>query len=247
MRWPQGPGQARGPAPTPSFRKEGVGPGLCDLSVSNHLWASHHRFYTLPLSVMGFRSYPVWASHNRRAGRGGWGPSPPWEEGGRPGGSLVVRELLLDTGLRHGFFDRPLPEWVEPVVDWAKARSSGPETRFEGWKRLLTLLCRWFEPFKFTMQRLSSSHEPFEDFEQLLLDGFEPFMSFEQPLCISLEPCKFRGQPMLSCCERFMWALQRIGSRLRRLAPRPSSSVSPLPGRFERLEFCTGHRRATIG
>jgi hypothetical protein len=30
-----------------------------------------------------------------------------------------VREILLDTGLRHGFLYRPLREWVEPVVDWA--------------------------------------------------------------------------------------------------------------------------------
>jgi len=50
------------------------------------------------------------------------GPCPPWEEGASPGGSLVVREIVLDTGLSHGFLYRPLPEWVEPVVDWAKAR-----------------------------------------------------------------------------------------------------------------------------
>lgn len=50
------------------------------------------------------------------------GPCPPWQEGASPGGSLVVREIVLETGLGHGFLYRPLPEWVEPVVDWAKGR-----------------------------------------------------------------------------------------------------------------------------
>lgn len=50
------------------------------------------------------------------------GPCPPWQEGASPGDSLVVREIVLETGLSHGFLYRPLPEWVEPVVEWAKAR-----------------------------------------------------------------------------------------------------------------------------
>jgi hypothetical protein len=33
-----------------------------------------------------------------------------------------VRELVLETGLRHGFLYRPLPEWVEPVVEWSTRR-----------------------------------------------------------------------------------------------------------------------------
>lgn len=33
----------------------------------------------------------------------------------------VARELVLDTGLRHGFLYRPLPAWVEPVARWADA------------------------------------------------------------------------------------------------------------------------------
>jgi pimeloyl-ACP methyl ester carboxylesterase len=32
-----------------------------------------------------------------------------------------ARELVLHTGLAHGFIYRPLPEWVEPVVAWATA------------------------------------------------------------------------------------------------------------------------------
>jgi pimeloyl-ACP methyl ester carboxylesterase len=49
-------------------------------------------------------------------------PCPAWsaDAGSQP--SLVVREILLDTGLRHGFLYRPLGEWVEPVVAWATER-----------------------------------------------------------------------------------------------------------------------------
>ena len=43
-------------------------------------------------------------------------PCPPWS-GEREG--LVVREIVLETGLAHGFLYRPLPEWVDPVVEWA--------------------------------------------------------------------------------------------------------------------------------
>ena len=30
-----------------------------------------------------------------------------------------ARELVLETGLAHGFLYRPLPEWVDPVTSWA--------------------------------------------------------------------------------------------------------------------------------
>ena len=30
------------------------------------------------------------------------------------------KEIELNTGLKHGFLFKPLPEWVEPVVRWAK-------------------------------------------------------------------------------------------------------------------------------
>jgi len=36
-----------------------------------------------------------------------------------PATALVVREIVLETGLGHGFLYRPLPEWVNPVVEWA--------------------------------------------------------------------------------------------------------------------------------
>ena len=49
-------------------------------------------------------------------------PCPPWKGDARSRARLVVREIVLDTGLRHGFLYRPLPEWVEPVVEWATLR-----------------------------------------------------------------------------------------------------------------------------
>jgi hypothetical protein len=49
-------------------------------------------------------------------------PCPAWTDAAGPRGRLEVRELLLDTGLRHGFLFRPLPEWVDPVVEWATRR-----------------------------------------------------------------------------------------------------------------------------
>jgi len=47
---------------------------------------------------------------------------PAWKAEPGSGSPLVVREMVLDTGLGHGFLYRPLPEWVNPVVEWAKAR-----------------------------------------------------------------------------------------------------------------------------
>ncbi|HKQ98125.1 MAG TPA: hypothetical protein VJV75_09645, partial [Candidatus Polarisedimenticolia bacterium] len=37
-------------------------------------------------------------------------------------------EVRLDTGLRHGFLYRPLSEWVEPAVAWARTRTPVPPT-----------------------------------------------------------------------------------------------------------------------
>jgi len=45
---------------------------------------------------------------------------PPWKDDPAAGKALVVRELVLDTGLKHGFLYRPLPAWVDPVAEWAK-------------------------------------------------------------------------------------------------------------------------------
>jgi hypothetical protein len=47
------------------------------------------------------------------------GRCPPWgAEHAAPTGFLA-REIVLHTGLAHGFLYRPLPEWVEPVARWA--------------------------------------------------------------------------------------------------------------------------------
>jgi pimeloyl-ACP methyl ester carboxylesterase len=47
-------------------------------------------------------------------------PCPAWRN--EPGGRLDAREIVLHTGLGHGFLYRPLPEWVDPVVEWAFAK-----------------------------------------------------------------------------------------------------------------------------
>jgi pimeloyl-ACP methyl ester carboxylesterase len=49
-------------------------------------------------------------------------PCSAWRDPSPPGSPLEVREIVLHTGLRHGFLYRPLPEWVDPVVKWALAQ-----------------------------------------------------------------------------------------------------------------------------
>lgn len=39
-------------------------------------------------------------------------------------GVVSYREIRLATGLGHGFLFRPLPEWVEPALDWSAAESA---------------------------------------------------------------------------------------------------------------------------
>jgi pimeloyl-ACP methyl ester carboxylesterase len=46
----------------------------------------------------------------------------PWKSEPDSNSPLVAREIVLGTGLSHGFLYRPLPEWVNPVVEWAGAR-----------------------------------------------------------------------------------------------------------------------------
>jgi pimeloyl-ACP methyl ester carboxylesterase len=49
-------------------------------------------------------------------------PCEAWPEDapGPPAGP-AVEELVLATGLAHGFLYRPLPAWVDPVAAWAEA------------------------------------------------------------------------------------------------------------------------------
>ena len=49
------------------------------------------------------------------------GPCPSWSEETNPGSRFVAREIVIKTGLGHGFLYRPLPEWVNPVAKWAAA------------------------------------------------------------------------------------------------------------------------------
>ena len=47
-------------------------------------------------------------------------PCPAWA-GAEGAPSLVVREIVLETGLAHGFLYRPLPQWIDPAVAWLVA------------------------------------------------------------------------------------------------------------------------------
>ncbi len=50
------------------------------------------------------------------------GPCPPWKNDAGSRSRLFAREIVLNTGLSHGFLYRPLPEWVGPVAEWALER-----------------------------------------------------------------------------------------------------------------------------
>jgi len=50
------------------------------------------------------------------------GPCPSWNDDPNSRLRLRAREIVLNTGLGHGFLYRPLPEWVDPVVEWASGR-----------------------------------------------------------------------------------------------------------------------------
>ena len=57
----------------------------------------------------------------REASDGITEPCPSWESAPGRAPSLEAREIVLHTGLAHGFLYRPLPEWVGPVAEWALA------------------------------------------------------------------------------------------------------------------------------
>lgn len=57
------------------------------------------------------------------------GPCETWNPASAAGTPLEGREIVLHTGLGHGFLYRPLPEWLEPVLAWSNGLSleaSGP-------------------------------------------------------------------------------------------------------------------------
>ena len=47
------------------------------------------------------------------------GPCPPWAAESEKPEAMRGREIVLENGLGHGFIYRPLPEWVDPLVEWA--------------------------------------------------------------------------------------------------------------------------------
>lgn len=49
-------------------------------------------------------------------------PCPAWRDDPARYPSLRAREVVISTGQSHGFLYRPLPEWVEPLVEWARPR-----------------------------------------------------------------------------------------------------------------------------
>ncbi len=52
------------------------------------------------------------------------GPCTAFSDDADARDGLIAREIVIDTGLSHGFLYRPLPEWVEPVVQFAQAREA---------------------------------------------------------------------------------------------------------------------------
>jgi pimeloyl-ACP methyl ester carboxylesterase len=55
-------------------------------------------------------------------------PCPPWTGDEGTQSRLRAREIVIRTGLRHGFIYRPLPEWVDPAVEWASGEAKIPSS-----------------------------------------------------------------------------------------------------------------------
>ena len=43
------------------------------------------------------------------------------------------REIRLETGLRHGFLYRPIPEWIEPALAWSRGRPPSQAAKEPPW------------------------------------------------------------------------------------------------------------------
>lgn len=54
---------------------------------------------------------------------------PPWTGDLAPAAQLDAKELVVSTGLSHGFLYRPLPEWVVPVAEWANGATQPSATQ----------------------------------------------------------------------------------------------------------------------
>jgi len=53
-------------------------------------------------------------------------PCTPWKQDAAHGENLVAREMVVDTGLHHGFLFRPLPVWLDPVTAFAEGKEERP-------------------------------------------------------------------------------------------------------------------------
>jgi len=49
---------------------------------------------------------------------------PPWRGDSREFPALSAEEIVIDTGLGHGFLYRPMPEWLDPLLARANAPGS---------------------------------------------------------------------------------------------------------------------------
>lgn len=49
-------------------------------------------------------------------------PCPAWKDDPARYPALHAREVVISTGRSHGFLFRPLREWVDPTLEWARAR-----------------------------------------------------------------------------------------------------------------------------
>jgi hypothetical protein len=76
----------------------------------------------LPGCVAAGRTLEETEQQIREASDNLTGPCPAWKTDLGSQSPLRAREILLNTGLRHGFLYRPLPEWVNPVVEGAGSR-----------------------------------------------------------------------------------------------------------------------------
>jgi len=48
---------------------------------------------------------------------------PPWAQERGTDIHLIAQEVVVETGLGHGFLYRPLPEWIEPLLEWVRGEA----------------------------------------------------------------------------------------------------------------------------
>jgi hypothetical protein len=58
------------------------------------------------------------------------GTCPQWSASSEEG--FEAREIVINTGLDHGFIFRPLPEWVTPLDSWSRETADAPRSSAVG-------------------------------------------------------------------------------------------------------------------